>query len=397
MADGVRTPNLPAAESAAAFLVNEDTGGGVLVTRALPADAVKAAAGLGNVDNTADADKPVSAAQADAISAALSGAISSASQMQGWRNRLINPDGRTNQRAAATAADDAYAWDRWTVLTQTAAVGISSLSDVADGVPSLMRMTQSQATAQRMGYLQVIEGKYCKDMRGANACLSGKVRASAALTVRYAILAWTGTEDTVTSDVVLSWTSTTFAPGGFFLASNVSVVQQGSLALAANTLTNLTALVGAMPSTLNNAIVMLWTDAAATQNVTLDCRMQLEAASVERPFEVRPYGADLAMCQRYYQISPALPATWGASTTQPSVVAAFIVPMRVAPTVGLLSGSINGGSALEVGVAQRAISAVGTVTANAYGARWDITTAAAGGTYRGCICEAGAFSFSAEL
>ncbi|MET3352386.1 UNVERIFIED_ORG: hypothetical protein ABID33_000269 [Xanthobacter viscosus] len=63
----MRTPNLPAASNAAAFLVNEDAGGGVLVTRALPADAVKAAAGLGNVDNTADADKPVSAAQAAAI------------------------------------------------------------------------------------------------------------------------------------------------------------------------------------------------------------------------------------------------------------------------------------------------------------------------------------------
>ena len=67
MAEGIRTPNLPAASNAAAFLVNEDAGGGVLVTRALPANAVKAAAGLGNVDNTADLDKPVSSEQATAL------------------------------------------------------------------------------------------------------------------------------------------------------------------------------------------------------------------------------------------------------------------------------------------------------------------------------------------
>lgn len=75
MADGVRTPNLPAASTAAAFLVNEDAGGGVLVTRALPANAVKAASGLGNVDNTADVGKPVSTAQAAAIAAAVAAGV----------------------------------------------------------------------------------------------------------------------------------------------------------------------------------------------------------------------------------------------------------------------------------------------------------------------------------
>ncbi|ABS68950.1 hypothetical protein Xaut_3724 [Xanthobacter versatilis] len=75
MADGVRTPNLPAASNAAAFLVNEDTGGGVLVTRALPANAVKTAAGLGNVDNTSDTSKPVSTAQAAAIGAAVAAGV----------------------------------------------------------------------------------------------------------------------------------------------------------------------------------------------------------------------------------------------------------------------------------------------------------------------------------
>jgi hypothetical protein len=49
-------------------------------------------------------------------------------------------------------------------------------------------------------------------------------------------------------------------------------------------------------------IVFVWTDTTLSQNTTLD----LEAAQLERggaatPFEVRPVGAELALCQRYYQ------------------------------------------------------------------------------------------------
>lgn len=226
-------------------------------------------------------------------------------QGQGLRNRLMNADGRINQRAATSAADDAYAWDRWYALTQTGAVGISSLSDVADGVPRMMRMTQSQATAQRMGFAQIIEGANCKDMRGKDACLSGSVRMSAAGTVRYAVLAWTGTEDTVTSDVVNDWTSGTFTPGNFFNGTSLSLIAAGSLSLSANALTTIPDLVGTVPSGMNNCIVMLWTDAAQAQNVTLDTRLQLERAPASRPFEVRPTSFELLQCLRYFErLSP---------------------------------------------------------------------------------------------
>jgi hypothetical protein len=66
--------------------------------------------------------------------------------------------------------------------------------------------------------------------------------------------------------------------------------------------------------------------------------VQLETGSVATPFERRPYGTELALCQRYYQkISlTANPQTWGNgywnTTTQVLLWVPFITTMRAAPS-----------------------------------------------------------------
>lgn len=215
-------------------------------------------------------------------------------------NLLINGDGFINQRGATTAANDAYHVDRWYALTQTAACGISQLSNVADGIPSMIRMTQSNATAQRIGSAQIVEGIVSRELRSSDACFSGKVRMSAAATVAYAILAWTSTEDTVTSDVVATWTNATLTAGNFFLASNVSVVATGTLALSANTVTDFS-VTGTVPSTCNNLIVMIWSSATMAQTATLDFRAKLEKGNVATAFVTPKPSVELDACYRYYQ------------------------------------------------------------------------------------------------
>jgi len=72
-------------------------------------------------------------------------------------------------------------------------------------------------------------------------------------------------------------------------------------------------------------------------------KVMLEEGTVATPFEHRPYGTELALCQRYFQISPAytlLPAVNGGST---NVETNFFLPtpMRATPTFSTSTGSYD--------------------------------------------------------
>lgn len=70
---------------------------------------VKADVGLGNVDNTPDADKPVSTAQAAAIAAVVAGH----SLLAGHRNKIINGDSRLRTRGDSQTTAGYGSDDRW--------------------------------------------------------------------------------------------------------------------------------------------------------------------------------------------------------------------------------------------------------------------------------------------
>lgn len=266
------------------------------------------------------------------------------------RNVLDNPDGRIAQRGLGSGlADDVYDFDRWYALTQTGTVASSQLTDVADGTPFMMRMTQSQASAQRMGRAQIIEGKNCKHLRGRTVTLTPKARISASQAVRYAILEWTGTEDTVTSDVVNDWTSGTYTAGNFFIATTTTVSGVGAQTPAAATLTTLDKLTVTLGSSFNNLIVLAWTEGTAAQNVTLDLAMQLEAGSEATELSFRPMDEEVRRCQRYYEksynldVAPGTASIVGAAENAviglPSAAYTVATPVwyrttkRVAPSV----------------------------------------------------------------
>lgn len=234
----------------------------------------------------------------------------------GIRNRLINPLGSIYQIAVAATADDTYFADGWYMLTQTNTVTPSKLSDPEDGFLNGIRVTQSQASAQRFGFAQIIESVNCKDMRGGSVVMVPRIRASASQAIRYAILGWTSTADTVTSDVVNDWTSASYTAGGFFLGANISVIAVGSQTPSANTWTSLTALTAAAGSTFNNLIVMVWTEGTAAQNFTLDFDyVQLEKGATFTAFEFRDFEKEINLCQRYFEKSYDLTVNPGTVTS----------------------------------------------------------------------------------
>lgn len=250
-------------------------------------------------------------------------------------NYLLNPSGEIAQVSVGSPANGAYDFDQWVVLTQTAAVAASQPNNLENGTPFAMRLTQSQATAQRMGRIQWMENSRVNALRGQNVVLSARVQMSATTTLRYAIIEWIGTADAITKDVVNSWTNTIFTTGNFFRVAGLTIVATGSIGLTANTLTDITALTGAVSGSMNNLAVFFWTDSAVAQNVTLDvAKSKLELGTVNTPFISRSSADELRDCQRFFEVGNEpifyLP---GQNSNTIFITYKYSVIKRVAPTV----------------------------------------------------------------
>jgi hypothetical protein len=149
---------------------------------------------------------------------------------------------------------------------------------------------------------------------------------------------------------------------------------------------------------------------ATTSGATFDITgVQLEVGSVATPFERRPYGAELALCQRYYyritasDTQDALSVVAVAeSATAGSAQGSFPVTMRIAPAALEQSGTANNYQ-IRTGGTDRALSAVPTYNTITTESIWRIGTTVASGQTAGLAgvvysTVAGAYlGWSAEL
>lgn len=213
---------------------------------------------------------------------------------------LINGSGQVDQEGVATLADTVYGHDQWYALTENAAISKSTVFDAEDGLPAMMRIAQPNATAQRFGYAQVLEGGRSRRLRGKTVNFSGRFRCFTAVPIRFAILEWTGTADVVTRDVVNSWSNGTFTAGQFFAASNLIVRATGSVTPVATVLTDFS-INATLGTTFNNLIVMVWTEGSSPLNTTLDFVAHLRRGAIQTSLMFRPYADDLRDCLWYWE------------------------------------------------------------------------------------------------
>ena len=85
------------------------------------------------------------------------------------------------------------------------------------------------------------------------------------------------------------------------------------------------------------------TDTLGQQSGTFDiAQVQIEAGPVATPFERRPIGTELALCQRYYETGTVTEFYQGyVSSATVGVGTRFVVPKRGTPTVTVSSGSVE--------------------------------------------------------
>ena len=262
-------------------------------------------------------------AQLDTLAAASATRATFVASEQGFgfRNRIINGDLRIAQRATSatvtagttvpTSSTGYPAVDRFFVYSTGANVTAARVAGA--GATQYRMQITGAASVTAVGIGQRIEQLNSFDLSGGNATLSVDLANSVLTTVT-----WTASYATTadTFGTIGTPTKTQIATGTFTVNGTV---------------TNYTAQI-AIPAAATTGIEILLTVGAQTSGTWTVGNLQLEAGSVASPFERRPYGEMLALCQRYFQLVRVGYAGQATSTTGFGTFNILPVQMRAAPT-----------------------------------------------------------------
>jgi hypothetical protein len=322
---------------------------------------------------------PAPPAHAAAYNEVLGAGGSWVGQMAGFRNRIINGACAIDQRNAGASqtitagAALAYTIDRFYGYCTGANV---TGQRVAGSAPDqyLYQFTGA-ASVTAIGFAQRIETANSFDLAGTTATLSVKLANSLLTTV-----AWTAyyANSTDTFGTLASPTKTQIATGTWTVNS---------------TLTKYSAQI-AIPSAATTGVEIVLSVGAQTSGTWQIGEAQLEAGQAATPFERRPIGVELGLCQRYFSFVPTWAGVWGSTTSfQPG--GQFYTAMKVAPTATFISG---GSAALLPNVAFYNVSAVSSTAFNASGGYMGLTTSASTSGATGFwMSQNGSISLSAEM
>ena len=261
------------------------------------------------------------------------------------KNRVINGDMRVRQRTTLGTTDDTYTLDRWNLLLEasSAAAASQETSDVpTDGSKYALKLTVGSGEDNKFGVVTFLEFRDVADLRGKTVSLQVKLKATAAITdVRMAVLEWTSTADSVTSDVVGTWgsagTNPTLASNWAYLGTPANLSPTTSW--ATYRVEGLT--VGA---SANNLAVFIWCEDETT-TVTTDSLLitdvQLEEGPTCSGFDRRPFNLEWLLCRRYFrQYGIHIVGAFPSATHWAHTVPFWDVPMRTQPTGTLLATTI---------------------------------------------------------
>jgi hypothetical protein len=325
--------------------------------------------------------------------AQINGMTPTADSLQGFRNRIINGDMRIDQRnagASVTPTNGQYLVDRWAFLcTQNLKFTSGQGSGGApSGFTNYYAFTSASAYSVLTGdffvFGQPIEGFNVSDLGWSTAnarsitlsfvvfssltgTFGGAVRNSAAnrsYPFTYAISAantWTTVSVTIPGDTSGTWLTNNGV--GLYLSFGLGAGSTFSGTAGAWANGNIVTATGA---------VSVVGTSGATFYIT---GVQLEAGSVATPFERRPYGTELALCQRYFMGwrpkvasgSTSFPAIgFGYASSTSSGVYGISTPNKMRTTPTLSFGGTISASHGATGATLNAISTIYELSSNQF-------------------------------
>ena len=304
-------------------------------------------------------------------------------QLAGLRNKIINGDFRFWQRATSHSSVGYGSVDRWyssragttcTMSLQSFTVG--GESGVPGAPPNFLRMDVGSVAGAGNYSLLAQRIEFVQTLANQEVTVSFYAKANAAKSIAVELTQLFGTGGSTQVDTSLGKVSigTTWDRYSFTFT--------------------LPSIAGKTIGSNHSLILAIWMDAGSTyaartdtlgqQSGTFDFwGVQVEPGPVATPFEERPYGLELSLCQRYYTLTRASSRAWAVGAGQKSSNYIYLpVTMRVTPTAAGPTGASN----LNV-------SAAVVLDVLPTGARFEITAAAANDFYS----LNGLCTFDAEL
>jgi len=244
-----------------------------------------------------------------------------------YYNAIINPQFQINQRAVATYtssttpanSDDAYLLDQWVLLSDgNDIVDVSQeFTIVPPGAPSCLKL-EIETANKKFGKIFFLENKDALKFAGKSVSLQFKARTTigkAIRNIRSAVLSWSSTADTITSDVVDAWGAEGSNPTlvANWTAENVAA----NLALVADTwTTHKIENIAIDTASMANLAVFIWVDDAdcAVDDLLYLADIQLNEGAVCLPFMPSDFQHEQIKCTRFLEKSYKETEPFGTTT-----------------------------------------------------------------------------------
>lgn len=270
----------------------------------------------------------------------------------GFKNRIINGAMMIDQRNAGASktvpvTTQTYTLDRWQVYSIGNSCTIQKVASGVTGVPYVAQIT-GNTSISAINFYQAIESVNIADLAGTTVTLSVKLANSLLTTVTWTAY-YANTADNFSA-------TTQIASGSFTVNSTLS---DYSIQIA-------------LPANAANGVQIVLGVGAQTSGTWKIGNVQLEKGSTATSFDYRPYGTELALCQRYYQNSYVNQAVGTASATNPvtwtsvatfsyqNLTVNFPVTMRASPTVLTYGAAGTSGFINDGGTDRAALTRSGT-------------------------------------
>ena len=233
-----------------------------------------------------------------------------------YAQALINGSFQVNQQAVTTYTsgttpdngDDTYIMDQWILLSDgDDIVDVSQeTSVVPTSSPSAIKF-EVETQNKKFGICQIIENKDAIKFAGKRVSLQFKAKTANAKVienVRAGVLSWSGTADTVTSDIVSTWG----AEGANITPSTNWTLENTPANLALSTSTWTTYKIENInidTASMTNLAVVIWVDDgdAAVDDLLYISDVQLNNGIVCTPYRHVKFADDLRACRRFFEMS----------------------------------------------------------------------------------------------